>query len=61
MFRTFDRNKEGVINFDEFVASIEFMVKGSERERAELLFSFYDVDKTGGVSYSELLRMVLIR
>lgn len=58
MFRSFDRNKEGVISFKEFKASIELMVRGSKRERAELLFRFYDVDKTNGVSYNEFLRMV---
>ena len=30
MFRTFDRNKQGAINFEEFVASIELMVRGSK-------------------------------
>ena len=59
MFKMFDKNKEGLINFDEFITSIELMVRGTQAERAVLLFQFYDVDKTGGVSFSELLRMVL--
>jgi Ca2+-binding EF-hand superfamily protein len=34
------------------------MVKGSFQDRSRLLFKFYDLDCTGGVSYNELLKMV---
>ena len=34
------------------------MVKGSFQDRSKLLFKFYDLDCTGGVSYNELLKMV---
>ena len=58
MFRSFDRLKDGMISFEEFKAGIELMVRGDKTQRAQLLFNLYDVDKTGGVSYSDLLRMV---
>lgn len=37
------------------------MVKGSFQDRSKLLFKFYDLDCTGGVSYNELLKMVPTR
>jgi Ca2+-binding EF-hand superfamily protein len=36
------------------------MVKGSFHEKAEVLFELYDIDKSGGVKYSELLKIVMI-
>ena len=38
MFRIFDKNKQKTILFDEFVAGIELMVKGSFNQRAHILF-----------------------
>ena len=58
MFRAFDKSNGGNVNFDEFVKGIELMVKGSFQDRSKLLFKFYDLDCTGGVSYNELLKMV---
>jgi hypothetical protein len=58
MFRMFDRSQEGTILFEEFIYGIEVVVKGSFEERSKVLFNFYDVDKTGGVSYKEFLKMV---
>lgn len=33
-------------------------MKGSFRKKVLALFDFYDIDKTGNISYSELLKMV---
>jgi Ca2+-binding EF-hand superfamily protein len=33
-------------------------VKGSFRKKVQALFEFYDIDKTGSISYGELLKMV---
>lgn len=34
------------------------MVKGSFSEKCKFLFKMYDIDKTGGVSYNQFLKMV---
>lgn len=34
------------------------MVKGSFQDRSKLLFKFYDLNNSGGVSYNQLLKMV---
>lgn len=35
-------------------------MKGDIRERANVLFDIYDLEKTGGVNFSELLKIVLV-
>ncbi len=52
MFRLFDKTSKGYISYDEFMNSIDVMVKGSFEEKSRILFNFYDVDKTSGISYS---------
>lgn len=37
---------------------LEELVKGSFRKKVMALFQFYDIDKTGNISYGELLKMV---
>jgi Ca2+-binding EF-hand superfamily protein len=34
------------------------MVKGSFEEKADVLFEFYGVENSGGIIYSELLKIV---
>lgn len=36
------------------------MVKGNFEDRSKLLFKLYDIDNTGGVSFKELVKMVLL-
>lgn len=36
----------------------EQLVKGEPEERVQALFCFYDINKTNGISYEELLKMV---
>lgn len=51
LFLKFDHKKNGTISFEEFLAAFELMMKGSLRERADILFEIYDVNNTGGVKY----------
>lgn len=37
------------------------MTKGTLRERADVLFSIYDVNSTGGVRFDELLKIVRVK
>jgi Ca2+-binding EF-hand superfamily protein len=60
MFLAFDQDKDGLVKYEQFVNAIELLVKGSFEERSKLLYKFYDMSNTGGVSYQELLKMVLI-
>lgn len=51
MFRHFDKSKEGAITFQEFSDSIDLMVKGTFSQKCQVLFEFYDTDKTNGISF----------
>jgi len=51
MFRVFDKSQLGYITFDEFLSSIDVMVKGSFEEKSKVLFNFYDTNKSNGIDY----------
>jgi Ca2+-binding EF-hand superfamily protein len=52
IFLKFDASKNGTISFKDFVKAFEIMIKGTVREKADVLFELYDVHKTGGVTYT---------
>jgi hypothetical protein len=52
MFRLFDKTSKGYISYEEFLSSIDLMVKGSFEQKSKILFNFYDVDKTSGICYN---------
>ena len=52
MFKTFDKNNEGYITYEQFLMSIDVMVKGTFEEKAKVLFNFYDSDKSNGISFN---------
>lgn len=58
LFLKFNKAKNGTIDFKEFLAAFELMIKGSLRDRADVLFEIYDVNNTGGVKHEELLKIV---
>lgn len=58
LFHKFDKTNCGEISKVEFLQAFELMVKGSFEERADVLFEFYGVENSGGIRYSELLKIV---
>uniref|UniRef100_A0A0G4FHK8 EF-hand domain-containing protein n=1 Tax=Chromera velia CCMP2878 TaxID=1169474 RepID=A0A0G4FHK8_9ALVE len=54
LFRSFDVNSDGVLNFREFLQGLSIMVLGSEKERLRLAFNIYDIDRDGSISRDEL-------
>jgi Ca2+-binding EF-hand superfamily protein len=53
-FGAFDRNKDGSINFKEFVAALSVVHRGSLRERLQFVFTLYDADNSGYLDEYEL-------
>jgi Ca2+-binding EF-hand superfamily protein len=43
IFIKFDSSKKGVITLEQFLQAFEIMIKGSIRERADVLFDIYDI------------------
>jgi predicted ferric reductase/Ca2+-binding EF-hand superfamily protein len=60
VFAQFDRNRDGVIDRDEFVAGVRALVLGTDREKLRFAFDVHDHDGNGALSQDELLRMLSI-
>ena len=58
LFNKFDQEKSGSISQSQFLRAFEVMVKGCFEEKADVLFEFYGVENSGGIRYSELLKIV---
>merc|ERR1711994_166491 len=58
VFRTFDSDKNGFIDFKEFLLAIDITSAGSPEEKLNWAFSMYDVDENGMIDLNEMTRLV---
>merc|ERR1712025_223292 len=58
VFRTFDTDKNGFVDFKEFLLSIDVNSSGSPQEKLNWAFSMYDVDGNGYIDMQEMTRLV---
>ena len=58
VFNTIDTNKDGEIDFKEFMASLSVSAKASMDERLAWVFRLYDLDEDGFISRAEMLCIV---
>ena len=56
VFDQFDLNKNGMIEFSEFIASLSITARGSTEDKLKWAFDLHDVDKDGYISRSECLK-----
>merc|ERR1719242_695393 len=54
LFAVFDKKKDGVIHFDEFVSGLARYNRGDLQEKIEMLFEMYDMDGKQQVNPEEL-------
>ncbi|XP_077267389.1 neuronal calcium sensor 2 isoform X1 [Temnothorax americanus] len=58
VFRTFDMDKNGYIDFKEFLLAIDVTSSGTPEEKLKWAFRMYDVDGNGVIDMQEMTKIV---
>lgn len=58
LFRFYDSDGDGFINFDDFVHGMSIMAKGMKSERIKYVFKGYDLDDDGYISKDDFQQMM---
>eukprot|EP00091_Calanus_sinicus_P013833 TRINITY_DN30725_c0_g1_i1.p1 TRINITY_DN30725_c0_g1~~TRINITY_DN30725_c0_g1_i1.p1 ORF type:complete len:182 (-),score=62.30 TRINITY_DN30725_c0_g1_i1:77-622(-) len=58
VFRTFDTNKNGTIDFREFMLALHVTSSGKPEEKLTWAFRMFDVDGSGDIDFNEMKRIV---
>ncbi|XP_052680453.1 neurocalcin-like [Crassostrea angulata] len=54
VFRVFDQNKDGLLDFREFMCGFSVVLLGSLEEKLKFSFNIYDIDGNGFISRNEM-------
>lgn len=60
VFRTFAQNKNGKIDFPNFILTLDIYLNGSDRQRMMLVFDSYDINRTRNLSKSQVVEMISV-
>ncbi|KAI4882260.1 hypothetical protein NFI96_020462 [Prochilodus magdalenae] len=60
IFKSFDRNKDNVLDFMEFVAAVHLVLRGKLEDRLRWSFKVYDRDENGKLDRNEVKHIITI-
>eukprot|EP01136_Pigoraptor_vietnamica_P021636 Opistho-1_new@71988 len=58
LFAVFDRKKNQSINFEEFVCGLSLCFRGTEEEKARVIFEMFNLAENGDLSKEEMVTML---
>ena len=59
-FVAFDRNKNGFIEFDEFIYAISVALRGNFEDKVNLAFEIYDANHNGVIEKKEAREIIIV-